>query len=109
MPLPDGCFLPVRGARAGLRGLWVQLPCTWEGGVGVRFSWLGLAALGAVSLSLAACKPKPGEGAVDDEAALANFAADRFHHAGLHNGVDYFHDMDGAIPLTETEAQGRAM
>jgi mono/diheme cytochrome c family protein len=79
--------------------------------VGVRFSWLGLAALGALSLSLAACKhePKPGEGAVDDEAALANVKAEHFHHAGLHNGVDYFHDMDGAIPLTETEVQGRAM
>src|SRR3954468_4574313 len=112
MPLPDGCLPPVsRGARAGLRGSWVQLTCAWEGAVGVRTSWLGLTALGAMSLSLAAChhEPKPGEGAVEDEAALANVAADHFHHAGLHNGVDYFHDMDGAIPLTETEAQGRAM
>ncbi|MEA2999420.1 MAG: hypothetical protein QOK17_1253 [Sphingomonadales bacterium] len=80
--------------------------------MGVRFSWLGLAALGALSLSLAACnrhERQPGEGAVADEAALANVDAAHFHHAGLHNGVDYFHDMDGAIPLTEAEVQGRAM
>jgi mono/diheme cytochrome c family protein len=80
-----------------------------EGAVGVRFLRLGLASLAALSLAACHHERKPGEGAVDDEAALANVAADHFHHAGLHNGVDYFHDMDGALPLTETEAQGRAM
>jgi hypothetical protein len=65
-------------------------------------------------LALGACKPRQsgqqaGDGAVDDEAAVAGVKADHFRHAGLHNGVDYFAQMDGAIPLTETEAQGRAM
>lgn len=76
-----------------------------------------LAWIVALSLALAGCdrtgnrgeEKEAGEGALPDEAAEAGVKAAHFRHAGLHDGVDYFRDMDGAIPLTEAEVQGRAM
>ncbi|GAC1650527.1 MAG: hypothetical protein NVS9B15_10180 [Acidobacteriaceae bacterium] len=46
-------------------------------------------------------RPTPGH--VKDEALLANVKADSFKAADQ----DYFHDMDGGVPLTEQEIQGR--
>ena len=47
--------------------------------------------------------PQPGQ--VQDEALLAGRAASSFPAAD----EDYFRDMDGAIPLTPGEVQGRNM
>lgn len=44
-------------------------------------------------------------GHVLDEAQQAHWDAARFHHAD----EDYFHDMDGGIPLTPAEITGRNM
>jgi hypothetical protein len=73
----------------------------------VRNRWKGAAA----GLSLLACvfvagcsrQAQPGE--VLDEARQAGRSADSFVHAS----EDYFHDMDGALPLTEQEIAGRNM
>jgi hypothetical protein len=57
-------------------------------------------------LSLAACggrEPEPGT--VRDEAMLAGRTASSFPAAD----EDYFHDMDGGVPLTREQIQGRNM
>jgi hypothetical protein len=63
---------------------------------------------GAVMLSLAitACGGKPPKpGTVRDEAMLASRTAASFPAAD----EDYFHDMDGGLPLTNEQIQGRNM
>src|SRR6478735_5243356 len=58
------------------------------------------------SLSLFACGPKePKPGTVIDEAMQAKRSAASFPAAD----EDYFHDMDGALPLTREQIQGRNM
>ena len=67
---------------------------------------LGIAAVAAASVGLAACggiQPKPGT--VKDEAMRAGRNALSFPAAD----EDYFHDMDGAVPLTRDQIQGRNM
>src|SRR5882757_4151466 len=54
---------------------------------------------------LAACRPVPQSGTVQDEARAAGRTAASFPHAG----EDYVHDMDGAIALTPDEIKGRNM
>ncbi|MGE3510873.1 MAG: hypothetical protein AB7N65_18535, partial [Vicinamibacterales bacterium] len=63
-----------------------------------------LCALGA--LGLAGCgAPQPRPGTVLDEAMRAKRTAASFPAAA----DDYFHDMDGALPLTTEQIQGRNM
>ena len=64
--------------------------------------WLVFGAVAA--LSLAGCN-KPQAGQVQDEARRAGRAAASFPAAG----EDYFHDMDGGLPLTADEIKGRNM
>src|SRR5258707_483103 len=58
-------------------------------------------------LALAGCggERKPAPGTVLDEARQANRAVSSFPAAD----EDYFHDMDGAIPLSADEVKGRNM
>jgi hypothetical protein len=66
--------------------------------------WRAAATL--LSLALAACtanQPKPGT--VRDEAMLAGRTAASFPAAN----EDYFHDMDGGLPLTQEQIEGRNM
>ena len=57
-------------------------------------------------LSLAACGGRaPRPGTVRDEAMLAGRTASSFPAAD----EDYFHDMDGGLPLTKEQIQGRNM
>ena len=70
-----------------------------------RAAGSSLCALTAV-LALAACgahEPKPGT--VRDEAMLASRTSSSFPAAD----EDYFHDMDGGLPLTKEQIQGRNM
>ena len=60
-----------------------------------------LAALGA--LALAGCRAAPRPGTVPDEARRAGRGAESFRAAG----EDYFHDMDGGMPLDAGEIRGR--
>ncbi len=63
-------------------------------------------ALAIATLTLAACGPRPPKpGTVPDEALRAKRTAASFPAAG----EDYFHDMDGAIPLSPDEVKGRNM
>ena len=57
------------------------------------------------SLALAACGSTPRSGKVLDEAMRANRTAASFPAAD----EDYFKEMDGGIPLTPEEVQGRNM
>ena len=72
-----------------------------------RTTWRLRAGLACVLplLFLAACSKAPQPGEVQDEAKLAGRDAASFPHAD----EDYFHDMDGAIPLTPDEIKGRNM
>lgn len=56
-----------------------------------------------VFLVISGCHRRPGQ--VQDEALLAGRDAASFPAAD----EDYFHDMDGAIPLTQDEIKGRNM
>ncbi len=71
-----------------------------------RLALAGLALAGAVMLS-AACGPAAAQrtGTVLDEAKAAGRTAASFPHAD----EDYFHDMDGGLPLTPAEITGRNM
>lgn len=51
------------------------------------------------------CQNQPKPGTVQDEAMRANRTVASFPAAG----EDYFHDMDGGIPLTPEEIKGRDM
>lgn len=62
-----------------------------------------LLALACVVSACGANQPKPGT--VQDEAMRAKRTAASFPAAG----EDYFHDMDGALPLTPEQVQGRNM
>src|SRR5687767_844076 len=67
-----------------------------------RFRWVAFATV----LFLGACggrEPRPGT--VRDEAMLAGRTASSFPAAD----EDYFHEMDGGIPLTREQIQGRNM
>ena len=59
----------------------------------------------AVAALLAAAGCHRGEKAVQDEAAVAGLDEGHFKHAD----ENYFHDMDGAIPLDAKEVAGRNM
>ena len=60
----------------------------------------------ASALVAIACGPsQPKPGTVLDEAARAKRTVDTFPAAG----EDYFHDMDGALPLTPEQIKGRNM
>src|SRR3954453_4170089 len=58
-------------------------------------------AVATLALLLASCTNR----AAKDEAELAGVPDSQLVHAG----EDYFHDMDGAVPLTPSEIQGRDM
>lgn len=59
---------------------------------------------GAIAfLTMSSCHRGPQPGEVQDEARLAGRAASTFPAAD----EDYFHDMDGAAPLTADEVKGR--
>jgi hypothetical protein len=73
-----------------------------------KFNFWRLAVLGA--LLLVSCKPKQegSSGHVLDEARQANRTAASMPAAPLDaSEPDYFHDMDGGIPLTIDEVRGR--
>ena len=57
------------------------------------------------ALALAGCNPGPQPGSVQDEARLVGRSAASFPAAD----EDYFHAMDGGIPLTPDEIKGRNM
>jgi hypothetical protein len=59
----------------------------------------------AAALGLAACNGQPKPGTVLDEAMRAQRTAASFPAAD----EDYFHDMDGALPLTKEQIEGRNM
>jgi len=60
----------------------------------------------AATAGLAACGPRqPKAGTVQDEAMRARRTAASFTAAD----EDYFHDMDGALPLTKEQVEGRNM
>ena len=59
----------------------------------------------AAALGLAACNGQPKRGTVLDEAMRAKRTAASFPAAD----EDYFHDMDGALPLTKEQIEGRNM
>ena len=63
---------------------------------------LTMAAVSGIALAVGACHR---EKLVQDEAMQAGVGDDRFVHAG----EDYFHDMDGALPLSPDEVKGRNM
>jgi hypothetical protein len=59
-----------------------------------------------ILLGLAGCRAhQPRPGTVRDEAMLASRTASSFPAAD----EDYFHDMDGGLPLTKEQIQGRNM
>ena len=65
-----------------------------------------LALATVLPLALAACGAHPPKaGTVRDEAMLAARTASSFPAAD----EDYFHDMDGAVPLTKEQIEGRNM
>jgi hypothetical protein len=71
-----------------------------------RASALALTTLLALALGVTACgarQPRPGS--VSDEAKRAGRTAESFPAAD----EDYFHDMDGALPLTREQIEGRNM
>src|SRR5689334_9347714 len=68
-----------------------------------RQIWLACGLVAA--LSFLGCNKGPHSGEVKDEARLAGRAASSFPAAD----EDYFHDMDGALPLTPDEIKGRNM
>lgn len=70
-----------------------------------RSSKRPLAAVLLAALTLWGCGTKDGPeaGTVLDEAMAAKRTADTFPAAG----EDYFHEMDGGVPLTPEEAKGR--
>jgi len=70
----------------------------------LRRRWLSLCGLSAC-LVVSSCHRGPEPGHVQDEARIAGRAAASFPAAD----EDYFHDMDGAIPLTADEIKGRNM
>ena len=60
----------------------------------------------AATAGLAACGPRqPKAGTVQDEAMRARRTVASFTAAD----EDYFHDMDGALPLTKEQVEGRNM
>jgi hypothetical protein len=66
---------------------------------------LSISFAGVTILTLAACANQPKPGTVRDEAMLASRIASSFPAAD----EDYFHDMDGALPLTKEQIEGRNM
>ena len=60
-----------------------------------------------VVAALASCGKKPEPGTVLDEARQAGISADSAVSYFKPAGEDYFHDMDGGIPLTPEEIKGR--
>ena len=68
-----------------------------------RGGWLWAALASALCVTGCASDGKPGQ--VKDEAMRAGRTAESFPAAD----EDYFHDMDGALPLTREEVQGRNM
>jgi len=70
----------------------------------LRSQWLWLLALVAL-MALSGCNKRPEPGHVEDEAQLAGRSPSSFPAAD----EDYFHDMDGAIPLSADEVKGRNM
>jgi len=74
--------------------------------MGERFQQMRLSTtVAALCLVLSACHPGPQSGEVPDEARAAGRTAASFPHAE----EDYFHDMDGGIPLSPDEVKGRNM
>jgi len=67
------------------------------------------ATLGCLLLLTNGCgRKQPRSGAVQDEAMRAGRTVNDFKPAGLDaSGHDYFHDMDGGIPLSPAEVEGR--
>jgi hypothetical protein len=61
--------------------------------------------IGLLTLAAIGCAAQGKPGQVLDEAMRARRAAASFPAAD----EDYFHDMDGALPLTREEVQGRNM
>jgi hypothetical protein len=58
-----------------------------------------------LGLAVAGCSKPPQPGEVLDEAKQAGRTSASF----THGSEDYFHDMDGALPLTQQEVAGRNM
>src|SRR5689334_4685477 len=68
----------------------------------IRRPALWLAAFG-VAVCVAACEDQGVPGHVLDEAAQAGWRVDQLKAAD----EDFFHDMDGGLPLSPAEVQGR--
>ncbi len=71
----------------------------------IRTTAFRLFAIAAVLVLMACGAHEPKPGTVRDEAMLASRPASSFPAAD----EDYFHDMDGGLPLTKEQIQGRNM